>query len=55
MAATDVVSIALELDSAAERDHERDFSELAGRLERTGCDAEELIAAVHRFEVALPS
>ncbi|HKH91613.1 MAG TPA: hypothetical protein VKA54_07410 [Gemmatimonadaceae bacterium] len=55
MAASDVASIALELDSAAERDHERDFSELAGRLERTGCDAEEVIAAVHHFEVALPS
>ena len=55
MAATDVASIATELDSATERDHERDFSELAGRLERAGRDAEEVIAAVHHFEVALPS
>ena len=55
MAATDVAPIALDLDPAAEQDHQRDFSELAGRLERVGHDADELIAAVHRFEVALPS
>src|SRR5215212_11024451 len=55
MAATDVASIATELDSATERDHERDFSELAGRLEREGLSVEEVIGAVQRFEVALPS
>jgi L-rhamnose isomerase / sugar isomerase len=44
-----------ELDPAEERDHERDFSELADRLERGGQDAEQVIAALHRFEIALPS
>ena len=55
MAATDVAPIPIELDPVAERDHQRDFSELADRLERSGRDAETVIAAVHRFEVALPS
>ena len=55
MAATHVAPITTELDPAAERDHERDFAALADRLERGGRDAEQLIAAVHRFEVALPS
>jgi L-rhamnose isomerase/sugar isomerase len=55
MAATDVAPIAIELDPAVERDHQRDFAELADRLERSGQDAEQLVAAVQRFEVALPS
>ena len=55
MAATDVAPIAIEPDPAAERAHERDFSELAERLTREGHDAERVIGAVHRFEVALPS
>ncbi|MDB4884178.1 MAG: Xylose isomerase protein barrel, partial [Gemmatimonadetes bacterium] len=41
--------------SAAESAHARDFAELAERLERDGWSAEELVAAVQRFEVALPS
>ncbi|HKP15887.1 MAG TPA: hypothetical protein VJT85_07480 [Gemmatimonadaceae bacterium] len=53
MAAT--AQITIELDPATERDHERDYSALAERLERAGQDADELIAAVHRFELALPS
>jgi L-rhamnose isomerase/sugar isomerase len=55
MAASDVALIATEPDPAAERDHARDFSELADRLERAGRDAESVLAAVQRFEVALPS
>jgi L-rhamnose isomerase/sugar isomerase len=55
MAATDLARTAIELDPAEEQDHERDFSELADRLDRAGRDAEAVIAAVHRFEVALPS
>src|SRR3954452_22563853 len=46
---------ALESDRAIERAHERDFAALAERLEREGLAAEELIAAVQRVEVALPS
>jgi L-rhamnose isomerase / sugar isomerase len=55
MAATHVALNAIETDPAAERDHARDFSELANRLERSGRDAESVVAAVQRFEVALPS
>ena len=55
MAATDVAPIATELDPTVERDHQRDYSELADRLERGGRDAESVIAAVQRFELALPS
>jgi L-rhamnose isomerase/sugar isomerase len=40
---------------AIQRDHERDFAELAGRLQRLGKNTDELVAAIHRFEVALPS
>jgi L-rhamnose isomerase/sugar isomerase len=55
MAATDVAPVRTETDPAAERDHQRDFTELADRLARQGRDAEAIIAAVQRFEVALPS
>ena len=55
MATTDVSPIAIEPDPAADRDHRRDFSELAERLERGGRHAEAAVAAVQRFEVALPS
>src|SRR5215210_4239119 len=55
MAATDVAPIAIALDPVAEKDHERDFSELAERLNRAGIDVEAVITAVHHFEVALPS
>jgi L-rhamnose isomerase / sugar isomerase len=40
---------------ATDRTHEREFSELADRLGRTGRSADELVTAIHRFEVALPS
>ena len=55
MAATDVASKATELDPAAERDHTRDFGDLADRLARAGQDAESVLTEVQRFEVALPS
>ena len=42
-------------DGALQRNHDRDFSELAGRLERDGIVAGDVVAAVQRFEVALPS
>ena len=38
-----------------ERAHEREFAELAGRLERGGRSADELVVEVQRFEVALPT
>src|SRR5204863_5840138 len=40
---------------AAERAQEREFAALAERVEREGFAAEELVGAVQRFEVALPS
>jgi L-rhamnose isomerase / sugar isomerase len=44
------------LDSSGiEQKHARDFAELAERLEDDGHSAEDLVAAVHRFDVALPS
>jgi L-rhamnose isomerase/sugar isomerase len=55
MATTDIASIATALDPAAERDHARDFGELADRLARAGHDAESVLAMVQAFEVALPS
>src|SRR6478735_4602981 len=39
----------------AERTHERDFAALAARLEGEGFGAEQLVAEVQRFAVALPS
>jgi L-rhamnose isomerase/sugar isomerase len=45
----------LEVDGAAERAHQRDFAALGERVEREGFVVEELVAAVQRFEVALPS
>ena len=55
MTATHLAPITIALDPSAERDHERDFAALADRLERAGQDANQLIAALHRFEIALPS
>jgi len=52
---THIAPVTIELDPAAERDHGRDYSALAERLERGGRDAEQVIAAVHGFEIALPS
>jgi L-rhamnose isomerase/sugar isomerase len=40
---------------ATNHTHERELAELADRLERAGRSADELVAAIHRFEVALPS
>jgi L-rhamnose isomerase/sugar isomerase len=42
-------------DRDAQRHHERDVAVLAERLDRRGVRAEEIIAAVRGFEVALPS
>jgi len=55
MSATNIAPSEIEQDTDEERRHARDFSELAERLERDGWSAEELVAAVQRFEVALPS
>jgi L-rhamnose isomerase/sugar isomerase len=45
----------LQRHPVVEREHERDFSELASRLDRDGLAADTIVAAVQRFEVALPS
>ena len=55
MSATNIAPPAIQHDSAVEREHSRDFAELAARLERDGLSAEDLVAAVLEFEVALPS
>jgi L-rhamnose isomerase/sugar isomerase len=55
MSATNLAPSDIERDSDDERRHARDYSELAERLERDGWSADELVAAVQRFEVALPS
>src|SRR5215213_2010058 len=55
MAATDVAPIRTEHDPAVDREHQRDLSDLGERMARAGRDVDEVIAAVHRFEVALPS
>src|SRR5215204_3607764 len=45
----------LQRQPAVERDHQRDFGELAERLDRDGLSADAVVAAIQRFEVALPS
>ena len=42
-------------NSSAERDHERDFSMLAERLDRDGVRVDDAVAWVEQFQVALPS
>jgi L-rhamnose isomerase/sugar isomerase len=42
-------------EAAAVRSHQRDFADLAERLERRGHSADGLVAEIHRFEVALPT
>src|SRR6476469_276444 len=54
MTATSERLAGLEAGRAA-RAHERDFAALAERLEGEGFGAEQLVAEVQRFEVALPS
>jgi L-rhamnose isomerase/sugar isomerase len=49
------VSIEIRHDLEAQRAHEDDYGALAARLDRRGLRAEELVAAISRFEVALPS
>ena len=44
-----------EISAETERQHERDFTELAERLERRGASAEAAVEAVRRFQVAVPS
>jgi L-rhamnose isomerase/sugar isomerase len=55
MAPTNIVERQLPQDSVVEREHDRDFTELAGRLARDGFVADDVVAAVLEFEVALPS
>jgi L-rhamnose isomerase / sugar isomerase len=55
MSTANIVQPKMQQDSAVYRDHDRDFSELAVRLARDGIVADDLIAAVSEFEVALPS
>src|SRR5262245_50168102 len=55
MTLTNIAPSDLERYPAVERDHDRDFSQLAERLERDGHVADAVVAAVQRFEVALPS
>jgi len=53
MAAANTLSI--EIGADAEREHERDFAALAERLERRAIEVEGIVAAVRRFETAVPS
>src|SRR5215207_8529810 len=55
MSATNIAPSEIERDTDDDRRHARDYSELAERLERDGWSADDLVAAVQRFEVALPS
>src|SRR6476659_9439556 len=55
MTATSPTQFTPEVERAAERAQERDFAALAERVEREGFALEELVSAVQRFEVALPS
>src|SRR5436190_4804896 len=55
MSLTNIAPSELQRHPAVEREHERDFSELAARLERDGLVTDAVVAAVQRFEVALPS
>jgi len=55
MVSIHVAANRIDQDAPDESRHGRDYSELAERLERAGRDADEVIAAIHRFEVALPS
>src|SRR6476660_9611678 len=55
MSLTNIAPSELQRHPVVERDHERDFSELAARLDRDGFVADAVVAAVQRFEVALPS
>ncbi len=54
MSLTDVARLEQQ-HSAVEREHDKDFAELAVRLERDGHAADALVDAVLEFEVALPS
>jgi L-rhamnose isomerase/sugar isomerase len=54
MSTTNIAPSGIEQDEV-EREHGRDFAELAERLERDGHRADSLVAAVQAFEVALPS
>src|SRR3954451_10828285 len=54
MSTTNIAPPGIEQDEV-EREHGRDFAELAERLERDGHRADVLVAAVQAFEVALPS
>jgi L-rhamnose isomerase / sugar isomerase len=55
MALTNIAPSELQRHPARDPEHGRDFSELAERLERDGLVADAVVAAVQRFQVALPS
>jgi L-rhamnose isomerase/sugar isomerase len=55
MSLTDVARPEQQSPSAVEREHDKDYTELAARLERDGLVAETLVDAILEFEVALPS
>jgi len=55
MALTNIASSELQRYPEVEAAHDRDFSDLAERLQREGVVADAVVAAVQRFEVALPS
>jgi L-rhamnose isomerase / sugar isomerase len=55
MALTNIAPSELQRHPALDSEHDRDYSELAERLERDGLVADAVVAAVQRFQVALPS
>jgi L-rhamnose isomerase/sugar isomerase len=55
MSPTSIARPGLQHRSVGGREHEKDYAELAGRLERDGLAADALVDAVLEFEVALPS
>jgi L-rhamnose isomerase/sugar isomerase len=55
MSPTDAARQESQLLSIIEREHTKDFTELAARLERDGLAADALVDAILEFEVALPT
>src|SRR5262245_35034908 len=55
MALTNIAPSEPQRHPGVDSEHDRDFSALAERLERDGLVADAVVAAVQRFEVALPS
>lgn len=55
MSPTDIARPQMQHRSVVEREHDKDYAELAARLERDGLLADALVDALLEFEVALPS